>query len=213
MSSKNSNNTKEQTHDLKYVGTYLPNVERRLSNHEGDVGPAHVQAGEHPVPPLHAEQPDDDPLRLLGPEVFVLARRLRRHLTCHSGDLVEEVAEELYGLVPDPPVLVEEALLELGQEQRHRRLGVGGHQPLAGHVRRVPHVLVLVGERPQDGADYLKRKATRHSTGFSISRRGVPNRPKTVKARISRQIMALLAAAIEEWDWHGIVLNLFLESK
>ena len=32
-------------------------------------------------------------------------------------------------------------------------------------------------------------------------------------SRISRQIMALLAAAIEEWDGHWVVLNLFLESQ
>jgi len=98
---------------------------------------------------------DDGLGALLGSEVVVLVGRLGGHLAHDAADLVEEIAEELDGGVADAPVGVEEALLELGQEQGNSRVGVGVDYALAGLDGSVAHELAVVGEGLEDGLDDL----------------------------------------------------------
>ena len=57
------------------------------------VTPAHVEPGQHPVPPLRAGHVDDDLLTRLCPEIVVI---------------VEKVSLQLDGAVSDPPVIVKQ---------------------------------------------------------------------------------------------------------
>ncbi len=49
-------------------------------------------------------------------------------------------------LVPDPPEVIKQALLQLRQQQSDGRLGVHADDALAGTQGRVSHILVLIGQ-------------------------------------------------------------------
>ena len=117
----------------------LPDVEGRVADLGGDVAAAHVQARVDAVATLGAERLDNGGRALLGAEVVVLVSALRAHLAHHAADLVQQVAEQLHAREADAPIRVEQALLQLGQEERYGRVRVGVDDALARFDGRVAH--------------------------------------------------------------------------
>mmetsp|Transcript_45996 Transcript_45996/g.112013 ORF Transcript_45996/g.112013 Transcript_45996/m.112013 type:complete len:272 (-) Transcript_45996:2546-3361(-) len=136
----------------------LPYLEARLAHARVVVGSEHVDGREEHVLALHAKHLADLGLAALVPRALVLVvdDAPRQDLPVAARDLGQHVAQQVDRRRADAPEVVEEALLDRGQHERHGRVSVVRHDTVASLERHLTHGLHLVGQAGEDGGKDLR---------------------------------------------------------